>query len=242
MQTQILIIQMWCFKCLIPLQRVISNHDCGGSSWVLGKMKSEKSSPCGRWGRRYSHSFLNNIWTPQAFSALWPLQEIPSACRDALTFTVTQSRRGDGSDNPGSLCGRSTCVVTQDAHRINLRIFRNQTQIANDSVYVPAVGESECCWETVFHQTWFGCWAVDLWLDRPPSGQEHGGGASSGHRPGQLEGSGSARQWIYDRLHPRRASLPLDGNQTHQRDAVWWAAQMKHGWKEEERCLFISWE
>lgn len=79
---------------------------------------------------------------------LTSLQGIPSACRDTLTFTVTQSHHGDGSNNTGSLCGGSVCVVTQDAHRINLRMFRNQTQFSEHSVYVPAVGERECCLQT----------------------------------------------------------------------------------------------
>lgn len=71
------------------------------------------------------------------------LQSIPTACRDTLTFTVTQNR--NNNNNTSSLCGGSVCVVTQDAHRINLRMFRNRTQVADDSVYVPAVGECECC-------------------------------------------------------------------------------------------------
>ncbi|XP_056873427.1 interleukin-6 receptor subunit beta-like [Takifugu flavidus] len=66
-------------------------------------------------------------------------KEIPPTCRDALTFTLTQSRHGDPT---GASCGGSVCVVTQDAHRISLRIFRDGTLFAGDSVYVPAVGAS----------------------------------------------------------------------------------------------------
>lgn len=72
------------------------------------------------------------------------LKEIPSACRDALTFTVTHRRRGDLGDGAGASCGGSVCVVTREAHRIELRIVRDGTLFAADSVYVPAVGESEC--------------------------------------------------------------------------------------------------
>lgn len=86
--------------------------------------------------------------TPEFYERLCSLtfsQEIPSTCRDALTFTLTQSRH---SDSTGASCGGSVCVVTQDVHRINLRIFRGGTLFAADSVYVPAVGASECCLQT----------------------------------------------------------------------------------------------
>lgn len=44
------------------------------------------------------------------------------------------------------LCGKSTSDVdvTQDAHRINLIVLEKETLLAEDSVYVPATGESEC--------------------------------------------------------------------------------------------------
>lgn len=42
-----------------------------------------------------------------------------------------------------TLCGNSICDVNQDAHRINLTVFRNETVFVEDSVYVPAIGESE---------------------------------------------------------------------------------------------------
>lgn len=79
--------------------------------------------------------------SPSILCALTSLQEIPSTCRDALTLTLTQSRQ---SDFTGTSCGGSACIVTQDAHTINLRTFRDGTLFAEDSVYVPAVGESEC--------------------------------------------------------------------------------------------------
>lgn len=44
-----------------------------------------------------------------------------------------------------TLCSRSTCAVdlNGDAHRINLTVFHNEALLAEDSVYVPAIGESE---------------------------------------------------------------------------------------------------
>lgn len=43
-------------------------------------------------------------------------------------------------------CGNSTCdmFVDEDAHRINLTVVYDDVLLAEDSVYVPAVGESEC--------------------------------------------------------------------------------------------------
>lgn len=77
-----------------------------------------------------------------------------------------------------------------------------------------------------------------FWLHRPPSGRQHWGQKSQGRHPGHLEGSGSARQWIYDRLHPRWASISLERKQTHKRDAVWWAARMKL--TDRMGCVLIS--
>lgn len=112
-------------------------------------MESEKCWPCGRWGLHYSRA--GNAVSKRCLNSasvsctLTSLQEIPSTCRDALTLTITRSCHGDSTD---ASCGGSVCVVTQDAHRINLRIFRDGTLFAVDSVYVPAVGASECCLQT----------------------------------------------------------------------------------------------
>lgn len=77
-------------------------------------------------------------------------QAIPTTCRDTLTYAVTKTRyREQGND---ASCGNSTCDVSRDAHRINLRVSREGTLFAEDSVHVPATGESE------FNATEFALW------------------------------------------------------------------------------------
>ena len=50
-----------------------------------------------------------------------------------------------GVNYTDTLCGNSTCAVdvNQDAHRLNLTVFHNEAFLVEDSVYVPAIGESE---------------------------------------------------------------------------------------------------
>ncbi|XP_026196918.1 interleukin-31 receptor subunit alpha-like [Anabas testudineus] len=77
--------------------------------------------------------------------AMWT--EIPSTCQGTFTYAVKRTPNNDvmtGDNYTDILCGNSTCdvVVNEDAHRINLRVLENETLLAQDSVYVPATGES----------------------------------------------------------------------------------------------------
>ncbi|XP_074541367.1 interleukin-6 receptor subunit beta-like [Halichoeres trimaculatus] len=71
---------------------------------------------------------------------------IPSTCKDALTYSIKltplkqHTKRANTKTIP---CGNSPCDVEvgKDAHRITLTVLRNDTSV-EDSVYVPAVGES----------------------------------------------------------------------------------------------------
>ncbi|XP_031717690.1 interleukin-31 receptor subunit alpha-like [Anarrhichthys ocellatus] len=77
--------------------------------------------------------------------AMWT--EIPSTCQDTFTYTikVTPSKEAMvGVNYTDTLCDNSTCdvYVNQDAHRIQLAVLYNEALLVEDSVYVPAVGES----------------------------------------------------------------------------------------------------
>uniref|UniRef100_A0A665WPU6 Fibronectin type-III domain-containing protein n=1 Tax=Echeneis naucrates TaxID=173247 RepID=A0A665WPU6_ECHNA len=66
--------------------------------------------------------------------------EIPPMCQDTFTYTIKRT----GVGYMDTLCNTSTCSVdvNQDAHRINLTVFRNETVLGEDSIYVPAIGEN----------------------------------------------------------------------------------------------------
>lgn len=77
--------------------------------------------------------------------AMWT--EIPSTCQDTFTYAIKQTPYKEhmlGVNYTDTLCGNSTCVVdvNRDAHRLNLTVFHNEALLMEDSVYVPAVGES----------------------------------------------------------------------------------------------------
>ncbi|XP_035534941.1 interleukin-31 receptor subunit alpha-like isoform X2 [Morone saxatilis] len=75
--------------------------------------------------------------------AMWT--EIPSTCQETLTYTIKQTpykQNMTGVDHMETSCDNSICDVNQDAHRINLKVFLNESLFVNDSVYVPAIGES----------------------------------------------------------------------------------------------------
>lgn len=76
-------------------------------------------------------------------------QEIPPACQGTFTCAIKKSPNNDAMTEVNYtdiLCGNSTSDVdvNQDAHRINLRVLEDETLLAEDNVYVPATGESEC--------------------------------------------------------------------------------------------------
>lgn len=65
-------------------------------------------------------------------------QEIPSTCQGTFTYTIKVN-------HTDTLCGNTTCDidVNQDTYRLNLTVFHNEVLLAEESVYVPAIGESE---------------------------------------------------------------------------------------------------
>ncbi|XP_035851389.1 interleukin-6 receptor subunit beta-like isoform X2 [Sander lucioperca] len=75
--------------------------------------------------------------------AMWT--EIPSTCQDTFTYTIKQTPYKEhmmGVNYTDTLCGKSTCDVNQDAHRIHLTVQNKAPLEFMDSVYVPAIGES----------------------------------------------------------------------------------------------------
>ncbi|XP_038583795.1 interleukin-31 receptor subunit alpha-like [Micropterus salmoides] len=77
--------------------------------------------------------------------AMWV--EIPSTCQGTFSYTIQQTPYPEGTtgvNNKDHICGNSTCdvYVNQDAHRLHLTVFDNEHLLGEDSVYVPAIGES----------------------------------------------------------------------------------------------------
>ncbi|XP_042359692.1 interleukin-6 receptor subunit beta-like isoform X2 [Plectropomus leopardus] len=77
--------------------------------------------------------------------AMW--MEIPSGCEETFTYKITQTpykENKKGVNNTETLCGKSTCDidVNQDAHRMTLTLSHEDALFVEDSVYVPAIGES----------------------------------------------------------------------------------------------------
>ncbi|XP_068610205.1 interleukin-6 receptor subunit beta-like [Brachionichthys hirsutus] len=75
--------------------------------------------------------------------AMW--KEIPAECPDTFTYTIKQTPCAEDAaagNGTTSLCGRSVCEVNPEAHRIDLAVFQSDVLFAEDSVYVPAAGES----------------------------------------------------------------------------------------------------
>ncbi|XP_034017949.1 interleukin-6 receptor subunit beta-like [Thalassophryne amazonica] len=69
--------------------------------------------------------------------------EIPPTCQGNFKYTIKQSPYKEGKNvmkYSQTLCGTSSCDVTRDAHRITLTALRNGVPLAEDSVYVPAIG------------------------------------------------------------------------------------------------------
>ncbi|XP_071384153.1 interleukin-31 receptor subunit alpha-like [Centroberyx affinis] len=80
--------------------------------------------------------------------AMWT--EIPPTCQGEFHYTIHPTpykeriSLTDGMDYTATSCGSSTCDVnvTTDAHRISLSVSNNGNLLAEESIYVPAIGES----------------------------------------------------------------------------------------------------
>ncbi|XP_030261833.1 interleukin-31 receptor subunit alpha-like isoform X2 [Sparus aurata] len=71
--------------------------------------------------------------------------EIPPTCQDTFNFTIKQTpykENTTGVNYMATLCDSSISDVNEDAHTITLEVFHKDSLFAEDSVYVPAVGES----------------------------------------------------------------------------------------------------
>ncbi|KAM8831322.1 interleukin-31 receptor subunit alpha-like isoform 2-T2 [Spinachia spinachia] len=119
-------------------------HEAPWSDWsekktVLTQLKKKDVKPL-LW-RKVSEPNENGI---RKVHAMWT--EIPSTCRDTFTSikTAPDGERTLGVDYKEASCGRSTCdvYVKRGAHRIVLAVLQNETMLVEDSVYVPAIGES----------------------------------------------------------------------------------------------------
>ncbi|XP_040920253.1 interleukin-31 receptor subunit alpha-like [Toxotes jaculatrix] len=72
--------------------------------------------------------------------------EIPPTCEGTFTYTIKKIHLKEDMtavNYTDTLCSNSTCDVdvNQDAHRLNLTVFQKESLVAEDSVYVPAIGE-----------------------------------------------------------------------------------------------------
>lgn len=81
--------------------------------------------------------------TPYMSCCFMCTQEIPSTCQDTFTYTIKQTPYKDQGYYANTSCRNSICNMNQDAHRIYLTVFHDKTPFVEDSVYVPAIGESE---------------------------------------------------------------------------------------------------
>lgn len=75
--------------------------------------------------------------------AMWT--EIPSTCQGTFTYAVESTPYKEHTMGVNcTLRGKLTCDVdvSRDAHRINLTVFHDGSLFVEDSVYVPAIGES----------------------------------------------------------------------------------------------------
>ncbi|XP_033991595.1 interleukin-31 receptor subunit alpha-like isoform X2 [Trematomus bernacchii] len=77
--------------------------------------------------------------------AMW--KDITSTCRGTFTYTIEPTPYKEammGGNYTETLCGKSDCdvEVNQDAHRLNLNMFHNETLLVVAAVHVPAIGES----------------------------------------------------------------------------------------------------
>lgn len=70
-------------------------------------------------------------------------KEVPSTCEETFTYVIKQTPYKEQKMGVNQ-CGRSPCdvYVSQDAHRISLNLFNKDALFMEESVYVPAVGES----------------------------------------------------------------------------------------------------
>ncbi|XP_063758244.1 interleukin-31 receptor subunit alpha-like isoform X2 [Eleginops maclovinus] len=106
---------------------------------VLTKLNKNYVKLC-LW-RKVAEPKKNGVRT---IHAMW---KIPSTCRDTFTYTITPTPYQEalmGGNYTETLCSDSSCdvEVNQDAHRINLNMFHNVTLLVEDTVHVPAIGES----------------------------------------------------------------------------------------------------
>uniref|UniRef100_UPI0037E87E8F interleukin-31 receptor subunit alpha-like n=1 Tax=Semicossyphus pulcher TaxID=241346 RepID=UPI0037E87E8F len=110
------------------------------SDWSLEKKVLTKLNMTDvklRLWRKVAEPLKNGLRTVRA---MWT--GIPSTCQDTFTYMIKQQKTGENSTQ--TVCGNATCdvEVNQDAHRITLTVLQNDTLPVEDSVYVPAVGES----------------------------------------------------------------------------------------------------
>ncbi|XP_037304975.2 interleukin-31 receptor subunit alpha-like [Pungitius pungitius] len=116
-------------------------HEAPWSDWsekktVLTKLKKKDVKPL-LW-RKVSEPTEGGV---RKVHAMW--KEFPSTCRDTFT-SIKKAPNKEGADHEEASCATSTCdvYVNRDAHRIILTLLQNKTLLVEDSVYVPAIGES----------------------------------------------------------------------------------------------------
>ncbi|CAL8314470.1 unnamed protein product [Lota lota] len=99
-------------------------------------------------------TFKFNLWrkvVKQKSSGVRELKvmwtEIPQTCKEEYTFYVNYSVYtlvSASSTDVGSFCSPLSCLISvaPEAHVIRLSILQNKLSIANETVYVPAIGET----------------------------------------------------------------------------------------------------
>ncbi|XP_029902397.1 interleukin-31 receptor subunit alpha-like isoform X2 [Myripristis murdjan] len=111
------------------------------SNWSENKIvrsKLNKSAiKLGLW-RKVDEPEINGI---RKVHAMWT--EIPPTCEGEFHYTL-HSTPMDEMNYTAASCGPSTCDtdVNHNAHRITLTVFHNGNLLANESTYIPAIGES----------------------------------------------------------------------------------------------------
>lgn len=77
-------------------------------------------------------------------------QGLPATCPGLFTYaikTTAYDERETEVNYTDTSCSSSACgddvLVGQQAHKLNLTVFRDGNQLAEESVYVPALEESE---------------------------------------------------------------------------------------------------
>ncbi|KAM8726792.1 interleukin-31 receptor subunit alpha-like isoform 3-T3 [Acanthopagrus schlegelii] len=112
--------------------------DWSPEKMVLSKLKKSDYEP--RLWRKVAGVEKNGV---RRVRAMW--KNVPPTCQGTFSYTIRQTpykENTTGVNHTAALCDSWICDVNQDAHIITLEVFHKDSLFAEDSVYVPAIGES----------------------------------------------------------------------------------------------------